>query len=425
MFGLNVYSVPAASGVRQGGEDRLRVLCIDHEGGHGGSSRSLLSVLRHIGSSAVVEVWCRRNSPLIEKYGDIGIEVRVIPELPIWRVDPTLRGTLSNARQQLPKVWRNRRNTAMLADEIGHRFDVVHLNYVSLQPLLYWLRRGTKCGVVMHMRHWPYRTRAIAWEMRRLSRIVDHFVFITENERAVFEALGGRGESTVILNVAPNVNSDVQPHPSIPSDGAFNFATVSNYAHARGTDRLVEVAQEMRHRGRKDIRFVVAGDNRFHVTDPGEFGAMGRKGMGLPDYAQRYGVADMFLFLGHVPNPEQVLAGCDGLIRLSRRSDTWGRDVIEAMAHAKPVIAVGQWDGFVENGKTGVRMETFDANLVATKICELADNRSQSQILGEQARTRIAQLCDGPGRAKQLLEVWQRVAARSLIDPGAGLHANP
>ena len=140
---------------------------------------------------------------------------------------------------------------------------------------------------------------------------------------------------------------------------------------------------------------------------------MGRQGLGLPDYAERCGVADMFLFLGHVSDPERVLAGCDALIRLSRRADTWGRDVIEAMAHAKPVIAVGQWDGFVEDRETGVRMKTFDAGLIAAQICGLADHPAQCRKLGQQARIRINHLCDGPGLAAQLLDVWQRVAAKS------------
>ena len=238
--------------------EELRVLCIDHEGGHGGASRSLFSVLRHISAGAAVDVWCRGESPLIAEYADFGIAARVLPDLPIWRVDPTLRGTLSNARRQLPEVWRNRGRTAKLADEIANRFDVVHLNYVSLQPLLYWLRRRTDCRVVMHMRHWPYRTRLVAWEMRKLSQSVDHFVFITENERAVFEALGGQGESTVIVNAAPSVNSEINPHPAIPSDAAFNLATVSNYAHA-GKNVFVEKplcldpieAQELGHLARR------------------------------------------------------------------------------------------------------------------------------------------------------------------------------
>ena len=393
--------------------EELRVLCIDHEGGHGGASRSLFSVLRHISAGAAVDVWCRGESPLIAEYADFEIAARVLPDLPIWRVDPTLRATLSNARRQLPEVWRNRGRTAKLADEIANRFDVVHLNYVSLQPLLYWLRRRTDCRVVMHMRHWPYRTRLVAWEMRKLSQSVDHFVFITENERAVFEALGGQGESTVFFNAAPSINSEINPHPAIPSDAAFNLATVSNYAHARGTDRLIEVAQALRRRDRNDVRFVIAGDDRFHPSDPGKFGAMGRQGLGLPDYAERCGVADMFLFLGHVSDPERVLAGCDALIRLSRRADTWGRDVIEVMAHAKPVIAVGQWDGFVEDRETGIRMKTFDAGLIAAQICGLAEHPAQCRKLGQQARIRINHLCDGPGLAAQLLDVWQRVAAKS------------
>jgi glycosyltransferase involved in cell wall biosynthesis len=185
---------------------------------------------------------------------------------------------------------------------------------------------------------------------------------------------------------------------------------------------LIDVAEALQHRGRNDIVFVVAGDIALSPLDPGDLGDMGRQGLSLKDYAEKRRVADMFLFQGHVDNVGPILAAGDLLVQLSRQADTWGRDVIEAMAYAKPVIAVGQWDGFVENDKTGIRMETFDAELVAEKICELADDRERCRRLGEQARRRIAQLCDGPSRAQQLLEVWQRLAANSNRD--ATINAN-
>ena len=46
----------------------------------------------------------------------------------------------------------------------------------------------------------------------------------------------------------------------------------------------------------------------------------------------------MFVFLGHVSEPERVLAGCNVLARLSRENNPWGRDVIEALKARFPEI---------------------------------------------------------------------------------------
>jgi len=414
---MNVTKQASSTRLRTQGES-LRVLCIDHEGGHGGSSNSLYQLLKHVDQKSVqLEVWCRKESSLLGKYLDLGIPTRVAPELPVWKTDPTIYGTLSSLRKLGPFLWRNRRALKNMAKEIRENFDVVHLNYVSLQPFLFWLRRGTQCRISLHMRHWVHpNTAPVRWEMKWLSAAVDALVFISENELEIFENLGGRGDSTVIYNVAPEVDPGILPDPVIAKDHRFKVFSINNFAFSRGTDRLIDVAEALQHRGRNDIVFVVAGDIALSPLDPGDLGDMGRQGLSLKDYAEKRRVADMFLFQGHVDNVGPILAAGDLLVRLSRQADTWGRDVIEAMAHAKPVIAVGQWDGFVENDKTGIRMETFDAALVAEKICKLADDRERCRRLGEQGRKRIAQLCDGPSRAQQLLEVWQRLAANSNKD---------
>jgi len=61
----------------------LRVLCLDIEGGHGGSSRSLVELLRHVDRAAVApEVWCRRDGPTRARLEALGLPVRIAPDMP-------------------------------------------------------------------------------------------------------------------------------------------------------------------------------------------------------------------------------------------------------------------------------------------------------------------------------------------------------
>lgn len=385
----------------------LRVLCIDHEGGHGGSSRSLFLALKHMDRTTVAaEVWCRRNGDVLNEYRQLGIPAHHIPDLPVWRADSTLRATVSGLRHLLPALWRHRAVTASLAQR-AQQFDVVHFNYISLQPLLWRLNR--RVPVVMHMRHWPYTNWMTKWEVRRLSKRVDRFVFITENERDIYRAMGGTGQHDVIYNVVEGAEA-VVPYPAIPCDGRFLVGSIGNYAYGRGTDRLVEVAAALKARGRTDILFVVAGDTHFHPADPGELGEMGKSGLGIPDVVARRNLAGQFLFLGHVPGAAGVIAGCDCLVRLSRRDDTWGRDTLEAMAAGKPVVAVGAWDGFVESGKTGVRLASYDPDQVALALIDLVDKPNLRTLLGSAAKDRISRLCDPRARAADLARVWEQKA---------------
>lgn len=155
---------------------------------------------------------------------------------------------------------------------------------------------------------------------------------------------------------------------------------------------------------------MVAGESKLSRSLPGLLGRIGGQGGTLADYADERGVADMFLFLGHVPEPESVLAACDALAKPTREDNPWGRDIIEAMAAGKPVLTVGQWDGFVQNGRTGVLQVGFDAEKLADAILDLADHREKAQAMGRAAQAHVLSLCDGPRRAAELLEVWRKQA---------------
>ena len=151
---------------------------------------------------------------------------------------------------------------------------------------------------------------------------------------------------------------------------------------------------------------------RLHGSLPGELGVLSRKGATLKEYAAARGVADMFLFLGHVSEPERVLAGCNALARLSREDNPWGRDVIEALGAGRPVIATGSYDRFVESDATGILLPTFSADALADNILRLADDRALAARLGAAAQVRIEALCNGPARAADLAAVWRDVARK-------------
>ena len=385
----------------------LRVLCLDIEGGYGGSSRSLYESLRHIDRARVApEVWCRRPGPIQDLYTAIAIPCRIQPDLPKVSSLPRLSRNLYAYGGALRRFWRAGDSRAGLAREARDRFDLVHFNHEALFLLARWLRRRTHAPFTMHIRTRLTDTVFSRWQTRAISRSLDHLVFITENERDTFTRLGGTAPGTVIFNIAAPPRAEVTPHPEVPRDGRFKVASLSNFAFIRGTDRVVDVARALAGMGRRDVLFVMAGDMRLTGSLPGALGRIARRGGTLADYAAGQGVGDMFLFLGHVEEPERVLAACDMLIKPTREANPWGRDIIEAMAAGRPAVTVGSWDKFVRDGETGILCAQFDAGTFARTIADLGDGRDRLAAMGRAARDHIARLCNGPARAADLLAVW-------------------
>jgi len=390
----------------------LRVLCLDIEGGYGGSSRSLFESLRHLDRDrAAAEVWCRLPGPVEARYRALGIPCRPMPDMPKVSSLPRLSRNLYAYAHGAAEFLRARPFREALAHEVTSRFDLVHFNHEALFLLARWLRPRTRAPFVMHIRTNLHDSPFARMQSRISARSVDRFVFITENERATFERQAGRPvEGRVIYNIAAPPEDAVEPHPEVPRDGRFKVACLSSYSWQRGLDRLVDVAAELDRLGHGDVLFVMAGEMRLSRSLPGQLGAIGRRGGSLRDYVEARGLADMFHFLGHVDAPERVLAACDALAKPSRENNPWGRDVLEALAAGRPVLACGSYGVFVEDGVTGVLLPRFEAAEMARRLMALADDREACRRLGEAGRERAARLCDGPARAAELLAVWEAAA---------------
>jgi glycosyltransferase involved in cell wall biosynthesis len=389
-----------------------KILCLDIEGGYGGSSRSLFQSLSNFPEGAgAPEVWCRRAGPVQALYANAGIPCSVTPTMPHVSALPRLSRNLYVFSRARLRFSASRAFRDALSAAVNERFDIVHFNHEALFLLARWLRRYTQAPFSMHFRTNLVPSITARWQARVASNAIDHAVFISENEQRSWLALGLEpAQSSVIYNIAGTAKSDAAPHLDIPDDARLKIASLSNYAWIRGVDRLVEVAAALAARGRRDVLFVVAGNMHFSGSLPGERGAISRHGGSLADYAMAKGVADMFVFLGHVSEPERVLAGCHALARLSREDNPWGRDVIEALGAGRPVIATGSYDRFVESGVTGMLAPSYSPDDIAAKIIELADDRALISRLGVAAQARIETLCNGASRAADLAAVWQGVA---------------
>lgn len=395
----------------------IRVLCIDGEGGWGGSSRSLAKSLQYLDRDAVrAEVWCRREGPIQEVYARLGIPCRIVPQIPAsGAVERFSRNLASEALAQIGWLRSKTIKTNLLSRI--REVDLVHFNLESQWRLACWLRPQHDRAQTMHVRTNPIDNMFARRQSRAAVAAVNRFVFITENERMHFERMVGQAVSgEVIFNIVDRENVNIAPHPAIPMDNRLRVGVLSNFAWQRGVDRLVDVAEAIAERGqRDDIVFIIAGHMHLRGHLEGRLKALGRCGSTFADYVNERGLGDMFVFLGHVSQPEAVYVSCDVLAKPTRLDNPWGRDIIEALAFGRPVISIGTYDCFVENNVTGFLLQSFDPEIWAERLLSLHHDRELCRRLGAAGSERVATLCNGPARAADLLSLWQEaVSARRL-----------
>ena len=384
----------------------LRVLCLDIEGGHGGSSRSLFHVLRHMDRSQIqLEVWCKRKGAIQTWYSDIEIPCRVEPDMPKVSALPRFsRNLYAQAKYRLDFL-RSGSFRAKLVAAASH-FDVIHANHEALSHLMFWLRPRIKAAIVIHNRTMLHKSLFACRQIAQMNHAADRLVFITENERDNVRKRGGSTEGIVIYNVVAPPTPFPAHDPQVSVDFRLNVASLSNYSYLRGTDRLVDIALALQKQSQHNIRFVVAGDMKLSRSLPGELGRIGAGGRTLVDYVLAKGVGDYFQFLGYVQEPERVLACCHVLIKPTRENNPWGRDILEAMAMGLPTLSFGTYDRFIKHNQTGYLLPEFNPIETARLLSLLASNRPLREEMGRQAQKHVALLCNGSDRAEDLKNIW-------------------
>jgi len=132
----------------------------------------------------------------------------------------------------------------------------------------------------------------------------------------------------------------------------------------------------------------------------------------LERLARELGIAEHVCFVGHLPHSRvmEYMAGCE-VFALPSWRETFGLVYIEAMAHARPVVAVrGQGvDGIVEHGKTGLLVTPRDGDSLFAALDFLLTHPEEARAIGERARELVLNNYTWERNADKTIEVYREV----------------
>jgi len=137
------------------------------------------------------------------------------------------------------------------------------------------------------------------------------------------------------------------------------------------------------------------------------------RGIAIESLAERAGVLDRCVLLGHRPDAEDVLRGFDVFVQ-SSDSEGSPYSLLEAMASGTPVVAtaVGDVPALVRPGTDGLLVRRGDAAALAAAIEETLDAPEAARARAEAARARVVAERSLRAREARMLERYRR-----LIEP--------
>jgi glycosyltransferase involved in cell wall biosynthesis len=308
--------------------------------------------------------------------------------------------------------WCNRRR---LRDFVrDHKIDLVHLNSTVLAHLLRYLK-VTDVHTCVHVRellashHDPFGLGRML--IRQIRRFADQIICISENETAPFSDM---------MNVSVIHNS-------------FDGRSAPENPHYSGVPKSINVFMMADfHRSKGHLQFLLAIrhflDNYPGIAEKCNFlisGVRKREGHGIlarikgtvirnfyDEFAELMAtlrLTDVVRIKPPTPDVRRELAWASVLVRPSLAGDPWGRDIIEAMAAGKAVIATGKYSKFVRPGYNGILVDVNNPEAIAHALAEIAHDDAKLAQYSTNSQALALLLFDPHVNTRKVLAVYQRM----------------
>jgi len=307
---------------------------------------------------------------LADEISHCGIELKVLPER-----SHSFRSILSEATRFFH----------------GRSIHVLHSHRYKENLLAALLARRCGIPVVVRTQHGlPEPQRGVRRLKQTLLQSLDHLVARWSTDRVVSVS----SEMTTFLSrrLAPgkvvtifngidleNVRSELGPQDARERLGIpVNYRVIGTAGRLEPIKRLdlfLEMARRIRDR-RSNVRFVVAGE--------------GREESRLRALAVKLGIQNDVLLLGHRDDVFDVLRALDIMV-LSSDHEGMPMVLLEAMALEVHVVAraVGGIPEVIEQGVSGVLVNSSDPTALADSCLKALDDREQSRQMTEAAKRKV------------------------------------
>jgi len=372
---------------------RLRILCV-HQGGElYGSDRSFLQAVEAL-KTGWPEAWVRVvlavDGPLRPMLELVADEV-VVRDLAVLRLANPW-ATLAKTTVALP--W----YLAAAASDIM-RSDLTYINTTVIADYTI-VSRIFSSKTVIHAREIP-KSKLMPFIRGLLRASGSRIIFNSAATKQAF-SLHPKQSSTVIHNgisVVPNNKLPELPE-TFNAARPLRLAMLGRISDWKGQDLLIEALEMLAPADRVRVRVRIVGSTFRDVHGPI---------IALQSQIAAAGLTDIVTLESFRDNPSEVYAWSDLCVVPSRLPEPFGRVAVEAMAHARPVIAAshGGLVEIVEDGSSGWLVMPNDPVELAKSIRAALSDPSEVRRRGLAAHSRFDSEFSATKMSSRLRDVLQ------------------
>ncbi len=366
----------------------------------GGAEIILWNILNHLDRSRVEpSLAFLEHGPFAEDVRALAMRTDVVPAGRLRHAGRMLAATRSLARvidEQRPDLivsWSAKAHVYGASARLVSRARPPAIWWQQMAPEGHWIDRlatalpADAVGAWSHIA--AHRQRQL-WPQRR--------TFV------VHPGVADPGEPSPAARLAARARLGIPPQRRV-------LLIVGRLQPWKGQDRFIEAVARLRRLG-LDVHGVIVGGAAFGLST--DFASS------LAPLAERLAIADRVLFAGQVDDVTSYLRCADVLVNASDL-EPFGNVLIEAMAHAVPVLAVagGGPSEILVDGVSGVLVGSPDSEQLAPGLAGLIGDETYRRRLGRAGRERFLEAFTAQRMADRLATELEEVLAQPSEAAGA------
>lgn len=305
----------------------------------------------------------------------------------------------------------------LLARLKANGIDILHINSTVFPHILRRVKKEIPCiKVITHIRELIPKYgdgRLQRYVTNEISVYSDQIICISNNEQEPFVSsnksiiLPNPFDFDKINNIIPTLRSDYNI-----GENTILVGMLSHFSAAKGHMLFLEALKLISEKYlREEYKFVIIG-----VKNSPHWKLFLKKLFLRNDYElkvikfiKQNRIKDNLILIPYTNKPLSYIADIDLLVRPALTADPWGRDIIEAMALSKPVIATGESTFYVKNDFTGYLIPPNNSTSMAEKILYLIYNPNIRTKFGQNASELIKKMCDIDNYGLKIFSIYEKI----------------
>lgn len=394
----------------------IKVCYLMHGIYYGGATRSLHLLLKAIDNYQVekyiVSISCRANE-IKSQLSQYVKQIKIIKQNIILNNQIHYEDYISAMRKFDDDI------TQLIKFLLLNKINILHINTSVFPHLLRIIKEAIPdLKIVTHIRELIPKYddgRLQEFFIRNISEYSEKIICISNNEFRYFQ----NNSNGIVIPNPFDFSSLYGLDPKLKSNYKISndivlIGMLSHFSEKKGHLEYLKTLYLLKNLSiKRKFKFVIIGMKKSQLIKKIVKNVIAKNNYEkkVIDFINTNSLKDHIILIPYTNRPLDYLADLDIVIRPSLEADPWGRDIIEAMALKKPIVATGTSEFFIENEKTGYLVSPRDPEQMLAKIIELINEPEKRKEFGEAGYRKIRQMCDLDEYGKKIFNIYSELLA--------------